>query len=140
MLSAWERREMNYEEFRTAVCDLLGGLEKEWDVVHDWGIPPVDPITGNAANSDAEMEWNMISFSWKRRKECSILSIPFPVKPLFNLYQKEGWECRCPGAVRSIFPTNQKKTRGVVDYGAKLNEEGKKLYETLRSLRARKSR
>ena len=59
----------------------------------------------------------------------------FPVKPLFNLYQKEGWDVACRELLKHL--PDQKKESGVVDYGAKLNEEGKKLYETLRSLRAR---
>ena len=126
---------MNYEEFRTAVCDLLGGLEKEWDVVHDWGVPPVDPITGNAANFDAEMEMEYDFIQLEREKGVFYSFISFPVKALFNYYQKEGWSA----AVRELqkhIPKETKENNKPVDYPAKLNEEGKKLYERLRSLRS----
>ena len=126
---------MNYEEFRTAVCDLLGGLEKEWDVVHDWGVPPVDTITGNAANFDAEMEMEYDFIQLERDKGVFYSFISFPVKALFNYYQKEGWNA----AVRELqkhIPKETKENNKPVDYPAKLNEEGKKLYERLRSLRS----
>ena len=126
---------MNYEEFRSAVCDLMKGLEKEWTVIHDWGIPPVDPITGNAANFDAEMEMEYDFIQLERDKGVFYSFISFPVKALFNYYQKEGWNA----AVRELqkhIPRETKENKKQVDYPAKLNEEGKELYERLRSLRA----
>ena len=126
---------MNYEEFRSAVCDLMKGLEKEWTVIHDWGIPPVDPITGNAANFDAEMEMEYDFIQLERDKGVFYSFISFPVKALFNYYQKEGWNA----AVRELqkhLPRETKENKKQVDYPAKLNEEGKELYERLRSLRA----
>ena len=126
---------MNYEEFRTAVCTLTGGFEKDWDVIHDWGTPPVNPVTGEAANSDAAMEMEYDYIVLEKEEGMFYAFYSFPVKPLFNLYQKEGWDVACRELLKHL--PDQKKESGVVDYGAKLNEEGKKLYETLRSLRAR---
>lgn len=126
---------MNYEEFRTAVCDLLGGMEKEWAVVHDWGIPPVDPITGNAANFDAEMDMEYDFIQLEKEKGVFYTFISFPVKALFNYYQKEGWNAAVRELRRHI-PAEKAGNSKAVDYPAKLNEEGKELYEKLRSLRA----
>ena len=126
---------MNYDEFRTAVCDLLGVMEKEWSVIHDWGIPPVDPVTGNAANFDAEMDMEYDFIQLEREKGVFYTFVSFPVKALFNYYQKEGWNAAVRELRRHI-PVEKTGNNKVIDYSAKLNEEGKELYEKLKSLRA----
>ena len=126
---------MNYVEFRTAVCGLLEGLEKDWSVTQDWGIPSVNPITGNAANFDAEMEMEYDFIQLERERGVFYTFISFPVKALFDYYQKEGWNAAVRELQKHIFK-QIKDSNKAVDYPAKLNEEGKELYEILRSLRA----
>ena len=50
--SAWERRDVIYEVFRNAVTGLLKEEEKNWDVIYDWGDPPVDLITDRVVNPE----------------------------------------------------------------------------------------
>ena len=118
MSSARERREMNYEVFRSAVCEVFREEDKEWDVMYDWGEPPVDPVTGDAVGFEGEMEMSEDFVELEREKGGFYEFISVSVRELFHLGKSSG-----------------SRNRGI-DYTTRLNEEGKELYEKLRRVRS----
>jgi len=135
--SARERREMNYEVFRSAVCEVFREEDKEWDVMYDWGEPPVDPVTGDAVGFEGEMEMSEDFVELEREKGGFYEFISVSVRELFHFYQEEGWDAAVMELEKHISrgKSSGSRNRGI-DYTTRLNEEGKELYEKLRRVRS----
>ena len=134
--SAWERRDMIYEVFRNAVTGVLKEEEKNWDVIYDWGDPPVDLITGEPMDFEGEMEMTEDMIELEREKGLFYEFISFSVKELYHYYQEEGWDAVVLELERHIRQSGSARRNRGINYAERLDDEGKELYEKLRSRRA----
>lgn len=151
---AWERRIMQYEEFRNAVLGLLEE-DKEWSVHAEWQEVPAVLTCGNGnipescgkviggwtgsgdtgSGYDLPIE-DFIELEQEKGPFYEFMTIS--VNRLFFSYIEEGWDAVC----RDLEKFTRRENRGVrrargIDYEARLNEEGAALYKKLRELRSR---
>lgn len=134
--SAWERRKMNYEVFRSAVLELLEE-DKEWEVETDWEEKPDGASSGIACGtgSDADCAEDFIEMEQEKGAIYEFVSVS--VSKLFLFYRDEGWDAVVRELERHTRRgrTSLGRNRGI-DYTARLDENGKELYERLRKLRS----
>lgn len=134
--SAWERRKMNYEVFRSAVLELLEE-DKEWEVETDWEEKPDRASSGIACGtgSDADCAEDFIEMEQEKGAIYEFVSVS--VSKLFLFYRDEGWDAVVRELERHTRRgrTSLGRNRGI-DYTARLDENGKELYERLRKLRS----
>lgn len=134
--SAWERRKMNYEVFRSAVLELLEE-DKEWEVGTDWEEKPDRASSGIACGtgSDADCAEDFIEMEQEKGAIYEFVSVS--VSKLFLFYRDEGWDAVVRELERHTRRgrTSLGRNRGI-DYTARLDENGKELYERLRKLRS----
>ena len=134
--SAWERRKMNYEVFRSAVLELLEE-DKEWEVGTDWEEKPDRASSGIACGtgSDADCAEDFIEMEQEKGAISEFVSVS--VSKLFLFYRDEGWDAVGRELERQTRRgrTSLGRNRGI-DYTARLDENGKELYERLCKLRS----
>ena len=134
--SAWERRKMNYEVFRSAVLELLEE-DKEWEVETDWEEKPDGASSGIACGtgSDADCAEDFIEMEQEKGAIYEFVSVS--VSKLFLFYRDEGWDAVVRELERHTRRgrTSLGRNRGI-DYAARLDGKGKELYERLRGLRS----
>ena len=134
--SAWERRKMNYEVFRSAVLELLEE-DKEWEVETDWEEKPDGASSGISCGtgSDADCAEDFIEMEQEKGAIYEFVSVS--VSKLFLFYRDEGWDAVVRELERHTRRgrTSLGRNRGS-DYTARLDENGKELYERLRKLRS----
>ena len=134
--SAWGRRKMNYKVFRSAVLELLEE-DKEWEVETDWEEETEGSSAGiiNGTGADPESAEDFIEMEQEKGAIYEFLSVS--VSKLFLFYRDEGWDAVVRELERHTRRgrTSLGKNRGI-DYTARLDENGKELYERLRKLRS----